>query len=301
MNKNEAVAPVLATVLILIAASIISIEARQTPVLAINAAEMMTDSNIEHIMKGQIANVQLGNDSKPAWIESGIWVLRVSSSSNLGHPAAFLVVKMQMVKPDGTAKHSHNIFNYQLNNTRQEGNTTIFNGTATVTMKDTPVTGVPLTIKIFNNAVIGLWIGPNRIDGHFGTSPVYGTVVIASKAPAASNMIGQGISTSNQTNVIKMTAKEVNEIYRWSTSEGINADLKMVSNSNNVIQINNPTDTKHELVIESNAKEVASSGDIMPGNSSQLTFKPTTVGTFKYHCEYHPTTMNGTIVVTAPS
>jgi hypothetical protein len=57
--------------------------------------------------------------------------------------------------------------------------------------------------------------------------------------------------------------------------------LKLVANANQVIQIQvqNPTDEKHELVIESNATELASSGDNNPGTSGQLTFKPTMTGT----------------------
>jgi plastocyanin len=73
----------------------------------------------------------------------------------------------------------------------------------------------------------------------------------------------------------------------------------MAANANNIIQIDNPTDTKHELVIESNETELASSGDIAPDGSGQLTFRPTMTGTFEYHCEYHPDTMKGNIEVTS--
>jgi hypothetical protein len=248
--------------------------------------------------KGQIANVQLDNDSKPAWIQSGIWVLRVFPSSDPEHPAVFFVGLMYMLKPDGTAAHSHSIFNYEVSKMSKEGNTTTLNGTATVTMKDGPVTDVPLTIKIMNNAAIAMWIGPDKVDGHFGSSPVYGTLVTSSNAMMGGSMSGGANQSSN---VIKMSAKEVDEVYRWSTSDGINPTLKMAANSNNVVQIDNPTDTKHELVIEQDDKELASSGDIGPDSSGQLTFKPTTTGIFEYHCEYHPDTMKGTIQVTANS
>ena len=112
-----------------------------------------------------------------------------------------------------------------------------------------------------------------------------------------------GMTTqSSQNNVIQMSAREVDEVYRWSTPDGaINLSLKFVANTNNVIQIQNPTDEKHELVIESNDRELASSGDINPDSSAQLTFKPTMTGIFGYHCEYHPETMKGTIEVISPS
>lgn len=98
-----------------------------------------------------------------------------------------------------------------------------------------------------------------------------------------------------------MSAKEVDEVYRWADSNGtINPTLKLVANTDNIIKIKNPTDEKHELVIESNGRELASSGDINPDSSGQLTFKPTMTGTFGYHCEYHPETMKGTIQVASP-
>ncbi len=122
-------------------------------------------------------------------------------------------------------------------------------------------------------------------------------------AATAGDPMSGAMTTSNQDNVIKMRAKEVDEVYRWTAaSDGsINPTLKLVANTNNIIQIKNPTDEKHELVIESNGRELASSGDINPDSSGQLTFKPTVTGTLGYHCEYHPETMKGTIQVGSSS
>ena len=103
------------------------------------------------------------------------------------------------------------------------------------------------------------------------------------------NMSGQESS-----NTIKMSARDVDEMYRWSTIHGINPTLRLVPNASNIIQVDNPTDTKHELVIESSDIELASSGDIGAASSGQLMFKPVMNGTFEYHCEYHPDTMKGT-------
>ncbi|MGA7005539.1 MAG: cupredoxin domain-containing protein [Nitrososphaeraceae archaeon] len=73
----------------------------------------------------------------------------------------------------------------------------------------------------------------------------------------------------------------------------------MKADVNNIIQIQNPTNTKHELVIDSQGKEVATSGDIAPGASGQASFRPNGTGLFSYHCEYHPDTMKGTIKLTS--
>jgi plastocyanin len=68
----------------------------------------------------------------------------------------------------------------------------------------------------------------------------------------------------------------------------------------NVVQLKNPTDSKHQLVITSEGKEVASSGDIQPGKSGELTFAKLNQGeTLEYYCLYHPTTMKGTITVSS--
>jgi plastocyanin len=237
------------------------------------------------------------------------------SSAQRENPGANLIARFEMVKQDGTAMHVHKIYSFEASEMTQEGNSTdVLKGTATVTMMDGPVSNVPLTVKVFNNAVIGFWIGPDKVDGHFGTGPIYG--ILSTNARAVMQdvhsmmqgmMMGQGgsqgssMGATGQPNIIKMSAKEVNEIYRWSTDAGINPTLTLVANANNVIQIDNPTDTKHELVIESNDTELASSGDIGPDSSAQLMFMPTTAGTFEYHCEYHPDTMKGTIEVTNPS
>ena len=100
-----------------------------------------------------------------------------------------------------------------------------------------------------------------------------------------------------KTNKLELTAAEVDETYRWSDSNGINPTLTILDNANNVIQIQNPTDAKHEFVIESEGKEIAASGDISPDGSGTISINPTTTGVWEYHCEYHPATMKGTIKI----
>lgn len=100
--------------------------------------------------------------------------------------------------------------------------------------------------------------------------------------------------------ITQIKAEEVDGIYDWeSTDSKVNPTLNFVANTNNVIEIKNPTDEKHEFVIESNREEVVASGDVDPDTSTQFSFKPDAVGTYGYHCEYHPDTMKGTIKVTA--
>ena len=111
-------------------------------------------------------------------------------------------------------------------------------------------------------------------------------------------------STSTTGNTVQLSTKEVKPgVYNWIdiSNRASNPTLKVLANANNIIKIQNPTDTKHELIIDTGADVLPSSDDINPNSSGQLSFKPTMTGTFTYHCAYHPFTMKGTIqVVSGP-
>ncbi len=98
-------------------------------------------------------------------------------------------------------------------------------------------------------------------------------------------------------NILQLGIIEQQEVYRWSDSGGsINPTLKLTVNADNIIQIQNPTDEEHEMVIESQSgNELATSGDIEPNSSAELMFRPNITGTLQYYCEYHPATMKGLV------
>jgi plastocyanin len=111
-------------------------------------------------------------------------------------------------------------------------------------------------------------------------------------------------ASSSSSNTIQLSVKEESEdVYRWISSSGgtVNPTLMVSPNTVNVIKIQNPTDTKHELIIDTGADVLPSSDDINPNSSGQLYFKPAMTGTFTYHCAYHPQTMKGTIQVVSGS
>jgi len=117
---------------------------------------------------------------------------------------------------------------------------------------------------------------------------------------AKQEMMGNEKMPAVSVHQIKLNAVEEDETYRWSGEDGVNPTLIIYANTDNQIQIKNPTDAKHEFVIESEGKEVAASGDISADGSGMVTIKPETTGTWEYHCEYHPTTMKGTINIVLP-
>jgi plastocyanin len=121
----------------------------------------------------------------------------------------------------------------------------------------------------------------------------------SSTAPGETKITPVTSTNGGVSNTIQLGVTEQQEVYRWSDNNGtINPTLKFVFNSDNTVQIQNPTDEKHEMIVESpQGNELASSGDIEPNVSGELSFRPNMTGTLQYHCEYHPTTMLGTIDV----
>jgi len=108
-------------------------------------------------------------------------------------------------------------------------------------------------------------------------------------------------SASNSNTSIAFNALELkNQTYRWqNTSKVINPTLHLIANTDYLIKIKNPTDTKHELIIGSNGTELAKSSEIKPGKSGKFTFNANSTGTLEYHCEYHPDTMKGIIEISS--
>lgn len=200
---------------------------------------MMMSQGSHHAIRGQIASVQSDLSGRPEWIQSGIWVLRATFGDDSTVQAVQLVAKFAMVKPDGTAMHEHSIYGFKPTQFAREQNDTIrvLEGTGTVTMKDGPITEVPLTIKVFNKAVIGFWIGPDMVSGHFGSGPVYGTLSQGSRSMMAdmgsmmmqdhgAMMTGQNLTRTNIPVTLPLTPGYANghEVFYIST-EASDKDL----------------------------------------------------------------------------
>ncbi len=167
--------------------------------------QMMHDMTKPHAIRGQISSIQFGDGGQPEWIQSGIWVIRMSPGPDPDQvPQISLIARMAMVMPDGNAMHEHSVYDFSATELSMEGNTTyVVEGTATVTMRDGPVAEVPVTIKVFGGSVIAFWIGPDRVDNHFGANPVYGTLSDASRNIASSMSMDSmhGTKPANATSV----------------------------------------------------------------------------------------------------
>jgi|SRR5206468_545859 len=122
----------------------------------------------------------------------------------------------------------------------------------------------------------------------------------SSTSDKSSSTSSSASASNGNTSSIALNALELkNETYRWqNTSEAINPTLHLIANTDYVIKIKNPTDTKHELIITSNGTETKSN-ELKPGKNGKLNFNANSTGTFEYHCEYHPDTMKGIIEISS--
>jgi hypothetical protein len=116
-----------------------------------------------------------GTSADPAWILGGVFKFSDVNSSTAS-PA--FNSTFYMVKVDGTANHTHSIYDFKLAGQPTADNTTnstLYNGTSTVTMGDGPVNNVPTQINILGDHAISIKLDGSVIDNHFGSQPIYGT------------------------------------------------------------------------------------------------------------------------------
>src|SRR5919198_2292078 len=118
---------------------------------------------------GTIASIQNGKDGKPEWIVSGIWGFKSLNSNSPTFNATF-----NMFMLNGSAAHNHTITDFKISGNPTTGNTTAYNGTATVSLKKGPVTGVPISIKLMGDSAVSIWVDPSKTENHFGNTPIYG-------------------------------------------------------------------------------------------------------------------------------
>ncbi|HEX2306268.1 MAG TPA: hypothetical protein VHH33_08265 [Nitrososphaeraceae archaeon] len=133
---------------------------------------------------GTIASLQNDENGNPIWIVSGLYKGSLSMNNKTQDgaatgslPNATLNAKFNMVMTNGSAMHDHRIYNFTLTNMSMPNNsTTVFNGTATITMRQGPVSDVPLSIKAMDNNAVSIWVDPTKVQNHFGNTPIFGTI-----------------------------------------------------------------------------------------------------------------------------
>jgi hypothetical protein len=126
------------------------------------------------ILKGAISgHSNNGNTTEPAWIISGVYKFTDVNASSPAFNATFYMINL-----DGTAEHTHSIYDLKLSGDPvidSNSNSTTYNGTTTVTLKDGPVSNIPTQISLLDDSAIAITVEGNLTNKHFGSTPIYGT------------------------------------------------------------------------------------------------------------------------------
>ena len=146
---------------------------------------------------GTISNLQL-EEGAPAWIISGGWKLKATLAGEDDSTATFAAA-VRMVRPDGTAMHMHEFSDFALESWSDNNGTITFNGTTTVTLRDGPNEGVPISIVVFNGGAIQISVDAAVVD-HFGSDPIYGVVYRAFDSKPAEEPVEEPAETPVQDN-----------------------------------------------------------------------------------------------------
>ena len=133
---------------------------------------------------GTIASLQNDENGNPIWIVSGLYKASLSMNNKTqggaatgSLPNATVDSKFNMVMTNGSAMHDHEIYDFRLTDMSMPNNSTaVFNGTATITMRQGPVPDVPVSIKAMENNAVSIWVEPTKIQNHFGNTPIFGTI-----------------------------------------------------------------------------------------------------------------------------
>lgn len=122
-------------------------------------------------VKGGLVGIQNDQNGSPTWIVHGVYRMDNMNSTSPMFNGTFYMMKL-----NGSATHTHIISNFKLiDSPITNNNSTTFNGTATLTMKNGPVTDVPISIRLMNGQAISIWFDPLKTDKHFGNILIYGS------------------------------------------------------------------------------------------------------------------------------
>jgi len=120
-------------------------------------------------VKGGLVGIQNDQNGSPTWIVHGVYRMDKMNSPSPKFNATFYMMKL-----NGTATHTHIISNFKLiGRPITNNNSTTFNGTVTLTMKNGPVTNVPISIRLMNGHAISIWLDQLKTDKHFDNTPIY--------------------------------------------------------------------------------------------------------------------------------
>ncbi|MGD9535498.1 MAG: hypothetical protein AB7V56_17220 [Candidatus Nitrosocosmicus sp.] len=115
------------------------------------------------------------------WLLSGNWRSILTNDTNenntqFNQSTGAFRAAIEMIKPDGTARHTHALTDFEVIKSYQESNATTFDGTSTISMANGPAVDIPTSIQRSDDGnVFKIMIDPKSVDYHFGNwSLLYG-------------------------------------------------------------------------------------------------------------------------------
>jgi len=128
----------------------------------------------EDFIFGNIVGIVEENEN-PIWVIFGNWKTNLQNQTQDENGLNIYDASIEMIKTDGTFRHTHTLTNFELEETKQlNENTLLINRTTTISMKDEPIEKVPIGIQIINNTLVSTWIDPTKVNNHFGNGLLYG-------------------------------------------------------------------------------------------------------------------------------
>jgi len=79
---------------------------------------------------GRTIDIVDDENAKPLWIISGIWKTNLSNQTRdaINNNSTIFDTSLEMIKTDGTSKHTHTITNFDLVDTLNQNNHTVLTG-----------------------------------------------------------------------------------------------------------------------------------------------------------------------------
>lgn len=150
---------------------------------------------------GPIAGITEDENESTEWVLAGIWRASFPNSTDIANNntnGTTFNAAIEMIRPDGTARHTHTLTDFTMSSSSSESasNSTIFNGTSTVSLADGPALDIPTSVKLSNDDLISIWIDPLSVNSHFGdSSNIFGIVA----SPEFDQSIQESVSMTNGT------------------------------------------------------------------------------------------------------
>lgn len=138
-------------------------------IVVLTSTTSVTNGQVGDTKAGVFNHSQTDSSGTTKWINSGNWSMTGINSSSPSFTAI-----IEMAKPNGSAKHEHEVNDFKLIGSPVLENQTIhLNGTSTITMRDGPVTNEPTVIAL-SQGKIDIYFDPDNINNHFENQSISG-------------------------------------------------------------------------------------------------------------------------------